>query len=109
MAIPMQAIGKVLGRAGGESSNILKALKEMSMGGSAVIPEGANKMDILKKILAANKTGAGALGAGALGVGGAGAYGAHELMEEPDDLESILEDLKKKGGEQYRGLKNTLK
>jgi hypothetical protein len=97
--IPLSTLMKVLQKTGGQGKNIMASLGDiMNPASRAMVGEGG-KMGAIKNVLKANPMGAGAIG-GTAALGGAGAaYGAHELMEDDEpDLESILANLKKKGG-----------
>jgi hypothetical protein len=108
MAVSMEALKKILGRAGGESKNILEQLIKsgkwtaqdlMRAGKTGSMANLGSDMALtgkqLGKSIMANKLGAGALAGGA-GALGAGAYGASELMGDDEDegLEAILSQMK---------------
>jgi hypothetical protein len=95
----MQALMKILSRAGGEGKNIIRGIGSIAKPAEGAAMAQGGKMGAIADLLKANKLGAGALGggaalgAGALGGGAAAAMGDDEEM----DLEELLESLKKKG------------
>ncbi len=114
----MNSLMKLLAKAGAGGKNIIGEMGNLGRGGKEIFQGGAKsyanakelasvatqggKTDALKKLLMANKMGAGALGAGAVGAGGAGIAGLEYLMDDEDD---VLDDAKEEAKKRFNQLK----